>query len=99
MKYALDVIQRRSIKTGKEINNIILDISQNGGGNVVALYKIIGLIKGKQDRKAYSYSFNTLTKTLEESVYRAEIPNKYLDKNYKWFLLTSNLSFSALLML
>ncbi len=34
MKYALDVIQRRSIKTGKEINNIILDISQNGGGNV-----------------------------------------------------------------
>ncbi|MBT1370089.1 peptidase S41 [Mycoplasma bovis] len=95
MKYALDVIQRRSMETGKEINNIILDISQNGGGNVAALYKLIGLIKGKQDRKAYSYSFNTLTRTLEESVYRAEIPNKYLDKNYKWFLLTSNLSFSA----
>nr|WP_307924321.1 S41 family peptidase [Mycoplasmopsis bovis] len=96
MKYALDVIQRRSMETGKEINNIILDISQNGGGNVaLLLYKLIGLIKGKQDRKAYSYSFNTLTRTLEESVYRAEIPNKYLDKNYKWFLLTSNLSFSA----
>ncbi len=53
MKYALDVIQRRSMETGKEINNIILDISQNGGGNVVLLlYKLIGLIKGKQDRKA-----------------------------------------------
>nr|WP_307916955.1 hypothetical protein [Mycoplasmopsis bovis] len=38
MKYALDVIQRRSMETGKEINNIILDISQNGGGNVALLY-------------------------------------------------------------
>ncbi len=28
---------------------------------LLALYKLIGLIKGKQDRKAYSYSFNTLT--------------------------------------
>ncbi len=53
MKYALDVIQRRSMETGKEINNIILDISQNGGGNVaLLLYKLIELIKGKQDRKA-----------------------------------------------
>ncbi|TKA59036.1 hypothetical protein MBOVa_4410 [Mycoplasmopsis bovis 8790] len=95
MKYALDVIERRSIESGNQINNIILDISQNGGGNIAALYRLIGLIKGKQDRKAYSYSYNTLTRTLEESVYRAEIPNKYLDKNYNWFLLTSNLSFSA----
>ncbi|NLS34293.1 peptidase S41 [Mycoplasma agalactiae] len=95
MKYALDVIERRELATHSKISNIILDISQNGGGNIAALYRLIGLIKGKQDRKAYSYAYNTLTKTLEESVYRAEIPQKYLNKDYKWFLLTSNLSFSA----
>ncbi|NEU02911.1 peptidase S41, partial [Escherichia coli] len=56
IKYALDVIERRELATHSEISNIILDISQNGGGNIAALYRLIGLIKGKQDRKAYSYA-------------------------------------------
>ena len=72
------------------IENIILDLSWNTGGNVGALYRVLGFITDKPFQVS----------SIDGDTGGASTSSVYIDgvpcyKNLKWALLTSPLSFSA----
>ncbi|WP_029513426.1 S41 family peptidase [Mycoplasmopsis primatum] len=93
IKYALDVIYEYP----KRITNIILDISQNGGGSVAALYKVIGMMKESIESDTVYVYEDTLNNEYSWLTYNINIPKmyKYKSKSFMWYLLTSPLTFSA----
>lgn len=75
----------------KGCKNVILDVSINGGGLVVAMLKTLGFMTSEPISQIYHDAFiNSYT----ETKYSVTIPNsKYRELNYA--LLTSNYSFSC----
>lgn len=70
------------------IENVVIDVSFNAGGNVNAVFKLLALMTDKQvifkNGVAISNSLVTYT-----------ISNNIKTYNYKWFIKTSNLTYSA----
>lgn len=87
MEFILDIIKKES----PNFENIILDLTWNGGGNVGALYRVLGFITGNTPFKVSS-----IDEALDyRSTSYVQISNSpdYSDKN--WFFLTSPHTFSA----
>lgn len=75
----------------KGCKNVILDISMNGGGFLVAMLKTLGFMTSEPIPQIYHDAF---TNSYTETKYSVTIPNsKYRELNYA--LLTSNYSFSC----
>lgn len=85
----LEVMINEIEEENANVENIGLDISFNTGGNVGALYRIIGLMTDQPfassgfNRDTYSYSTTYITTSYESY------------SQYDWFLLTSYVTFSA----
>nr|WP_307914873.1 S41 family peptidase [Mycoplasmopsis bovis] len=98
MSKAMKMIKEHSEKN-RPIKRIILDLSLNGGGAIVAMKKVAGFLSSK-DQQIYTYE--KINKILDYSKFRVDIngDGKY-DKNdntngYKWYILAGVNTFSAL---
>jgi hypothetical protein len=85
------------IKSKPSITTIVLDLSYNTGGNVGAMFRVLGFMT---DEKLPYSNLNPLTGAAYTAYYEVDID---LDDNYdgdayseyKWVILTSSVSFSA----
>lgn len=78
------------LNTYPNIEHAILDITWNMGGNVGALYRVLGLIFNKP------FTVSNFDPTVDEkSTYLVEIDAPVSFDNLEWSLLTSRVSFSA----
>ncbi|EIN15056.1 Hypothetical protein, predicted lipoprotein [Mycoplasmopsis agalactiae 14628] len=97
MSKAMKMIKEHSEKN-TPIKRIILDLSLNGGGAIVAMKKVAGFLSGK-DQQLYTYE--KINKILDYSKFRVDINNdKKYDENdntneYKWYILAGVNTFSA----
>lgn len=88
----------KDIQNHGGINNIILDLSLNGGGNIGAMYRVFGFLTNKD---AIDYSYNTLTNEFSKLCYKIDTnrDGNYNDNDsfdsYNWSILTSISTFSA----
>lgn len=85
------------IKQHKEVKDILLDISQNGGGSIAAMERVLGFITDKVLKYA---TYDTLTNEYRINYYKVDTNSDgYYDDDaydqYRWTLLTSINSFSA----
>ncbi|WFQ90312.1 S41 family peptidase [Mycoplasma feriruminatoris] len=80
----------KSLKQAQEkgIENIIFNVTQNGGGFIGAAYEIMGFLT---DKPFKVYNYNPLSK--EQKV--ETIKSKYNKFNFNYYILTSPYSFSA----
>ena len=87
----------KEIETKGNVSDIVLDLSLNGGGNIGAMYRVLGFIT---DQKILSPSYNFLSHNYEISKIYVDTDgdgnysNDVYD-NYKWYFLTGIRSFSA----
>lgn len=78
------------LKEYPEIKHAVLDITWNMGGNVGALYRVIGLLFNKP------FTVSNFDPTIgEQSTYLVEIDAPATFDHLEWSLLTSRVSFSA----
>ncbi|AZZ65201.1 hypothetical protein DMC14_000005 [Metamycoplasma phocicerebrale] len=81
-----------------EVKNVILDISQNGGGNLGAMIRVLGLLTNKDIQ---TNNFNTLSRADITYKYKVDAnkDKNYEDKdafdNFNYFILTGKNTFSA----
>ena len=98
MRYCLSNIAQYETKYQKKINNIVLDLSLNGGGNLGALERVLGFITDENIPFAIYNSLGGLY-SYEESAIDADNDDDYEDKDaysqYNWYILTSSNTFSA----
>ena len=94
--YMKEMLSRIEERGG--INNILLDLSQNGGGNMGAVFRILGLFSdqdvvygGKDVLSGSGYAVRLKVDADEDKDYGDE--DAY--SSYKWGILTSSLTFSA----
>nr|WP_307938524.1 S41 family peptidase [Mycoplasmopsis bovis] len=98
MSKAMKMIKEHS-KKNKPIKRIILDLSLNGGGAIVAMKKVAGFLSSK-DQQIYTYE--KINKILDYSKFRVDIngDGKYYKNDntngYKWYILAGVNTFSAL---
>ena len=92
MRWALNNISNKNIK------NVVLDLSINGGGNVAALLKVLGFMSN-DDIEYIDYNF--LFKTKMSSIIKidsnddGEFSDDDAYTNYNWYVLSSFNTFSA----
>lgn len=83
-----------------KVKNVVIDDSQNGGGYVYILGKLLALIS--KDNKGVIYTQNELTKEISKSTFQVDSNNDNVyDENdaygndFDFYILTSNQSFSC----
>ena len=92
VKYALDNV------SGQGIENVVLDLSQNGGGNVGALFRVLGFISDDSiEYCSHDYLFNSTLSSLIDIDIDNDGNFEDLDaySEYKWHVLSSYNTFSA----
>ncbi|MCY2902999.1 S41 family peptidase [Mycoplasmopsis arginini] len=86
------------ISKNKKIKNVVIDISQNGGGNIGAMYRVLGLLTN-DDIIAHSHEMQSNAKTTENYKIDANKDGNYNDNdafdNFNYYILTSKNTFSA----
>lgn len=92
MQYAMDQIKDKNIK------NVVVDMSLNGGGNVGALFRALGFLSN-DPIDVYQKNFANGTTNLSKLTVDTNGDNKY-DENdgyeeYNWYVLASLNTFSA----
>ena len=85
------------IKQYSEVKDILLDVSQNGGGNISAMERVLGFFT---DNVLKYETYDTLTNEYHIDYYKIDTnADGYYDDDaynqYRWTLLTSINSFSA----
>ena len=80
-----------------EIQDVVLDLSLNGGGNIGAMHRTLGFLT---DKVLLNYSYNTLTNEYSCSYFKVDTDGDgYYDDDvyhqYRWTILSSMNSFSA----
>ena len=92
----------RTLVDGQEVKvkNVVIDDSQNGGGYVFILGKLLALIS--KDNKAVLYTQNELTKEISKSTFQVDSnedgvydANDCYGNDFDFYILTSNQSFSC----
>ncbi len=83
--------------THNEIQDVVLDLSLNGGGNIGAMHRTLGFLT---DKVLLNYSYNTLTNEYSCSYFKVDTDGDgYYDDDvyhqYRWTILSSMNSFSA----
>lgn len=92
MRHCMEDIIKHS-----EINDIVLDLSLNGGGNIAALRKTLGFLT---DEVILDYDYNTLTNEYTCTQFKVDTDgdgnydNDAYDQ-YRWTILSSMNTFSA----
>ncbi|WP_438340753.1 S41 family peptidase [Mycoplasma sp. 125] len=82
----------------KNIKNVVIDISRNGGGNIGAMYRAVGLLTNKD---IVVHSKSLLSGIIETQKYKidANKDGNYYDndafENFNYYILTSKNTFSA----
>ncbi len=86
--------------TEVKVKNVVIDDSQNGGGYIYILGKLLALLS--KDNKGYVYLRNELTNAITKTEYRVDSnkdgvfdENDSFGKDFDFFILTSNQSFSC----
>ena len=93
MLNAMDIIKKQN-----NIENIVVDLTTNGGGNLGAMYSAVGFLTNDNINLP---SYNTLTKEFRLDYYAIDSDDDgdYKDKDaytqYNWYILTSRNTFSA----
>lgn len=93
MLNAMDIIKRQN-----NIENIVVDLTTNGGGTLGAMYSAIGFLTNDNIKLP---SYNTLTKEFRLDYYAIDSDDDgdYKDNDayaqYNWYILTSRNTFSA----
>ncbi|CRH57018.1 carboxy-terminal protease [Chlamydia trachomatis] len=86
------------ISKNKKIKNVVIDISQNGGGNIGAMYRVLGLLTNN-DIVSHSHEMQSNAKTTENYKIDANKDGNYNDNdafdNFNYYILTSKNTFSA----
>lgn len=93
MKDAMNQIEAHG-----NIKNVIMDISQSPGGNLGALYRVLGFLTNRNLMSSFYYDFGDIL--ISETVQLdTNLDNSYADddsySNYNWSILTSNFTYSA----
>ena len=86
MKHDLEIIN-----ADKNVKNVIIDVSMNGGGNIGAMIRVLGYLTNNDINLYYKDLINSQNQKLSYSV---DISNS-INTNYKYYILTSGNSFSA----
>lgn len=98
MKKAMEKIEEYNKKNGGKIKKVILDLSLNGGGTIVAMWKVIGFMTNKP---IYMWDQEILNQWVYERYANIDTngDDKYDDKDgfpqYKWYVLSGINTFSA----
>lgn len=92
MKYVMN-----DIKTHDEINDVCIDLSNNGGGNIAAMVNALGFIS---DDFIYYNIVDTLTKSTVRAAFEVDTDGDGIFTNdayskYRWTVLSSLGTFSA----
>lgn len=92
MKYTLDKLENRNV------TNVVVDVSQNGGGNMGALLRVLGLLSDDSiEYISYDYLFNSRTNGLIDIDVDGD--GNYEDNDayseFNWYILSSLDTFSA----
>lgn len=92
MRHCMDDIVKHT-----EVNDIVLDLSLNGGGNIGAMYRTLGFLT---DKVLLDYEYDTLTNEYSCSHFKIDTDGDgYYDDDaydqYRWTILSSMNSFSA----
>ncbi len=75
-------------ETNPDVDNVVIDLTNNGGGNVGAVWRLFGYMT---EDPFYYHSMNPL----ENSVYTYEISSDYVAYDFNWYILISPVTFSA----
>lgn len=86
MKHDLEIINNY-----KDVKNVIIDISLNGGGNIGAMIRVLGYLTNNNISLHYKDLINSQNQMIS---YHVDISNS-INTNYKYYILTSGNSFSA----
>lgn len=86
-----------NIRQHSEVHDVLLDLSQNGGGDMSALYRVLGFLT---DTVIPHYTYNTLTNEYSCQSMKIDTDGDglYDDDsydNYRWTILSSLNTFSA----
>ena len=92
MRHCMDDIVKHT-----EVNDVVLDLSLNGGGNIGAMYRALGFLT---DKVLLDYEYDTLTNEYSCSHFKIDTDGDgYYDDDaydqYRWTILSSMNSFSA----
>ena len=92
MRYCIN-----DIKNHNGINDVLIDLSLNGGGSIAAMQRALGFIT---DKVLYDYSYNTLTDNYSYYTFKVDTDGDGLYDDdaynqYRWTVLTSINTFSA----
>ena len=92
MRHCMDDIVKHT-----EVNDVVLDLSLNGGGNIGAMYRTLGFLT---DKVLLDYEYDTLTNEYSCSHFKIDTDSDgYYDDDaydqYRWTILSSMNSFSA----
>lgn len=86
MKHDLEIINNY-----KDVKNVIIDISLNGGGNIGAMIRVLGYLTNNNISLHYKDLINSQNQMIS---YHVDISNS-INTNYKYYIHTSGNSFSA----
>lgn len=93
MLHSMDIIKQQN-----NIENIVIDLTTNGGGTLGAMYSAVGFLTNDNIKLP---SYNTLTEEFRLDYYAIDSDNDgdYKDNDaytqYNWYILTSHNTFSA----
>ncbi len=88
----------KEIKTHNEIENVVFDITVNGGGDTNALTALTGLISNQFDTTMYnvlSEGYSTLRYKVDTNLDGLYDENDGYQDQFNFYILTSNFSFSC----
>lgn len=98
MRYAMDRIAEHDRESETTTRNVVLDLAWNGGGSIAAMWRALGFLT---DEPIEYLTRSTISGATSAEYYAvdADGDGDFTDDDaydqYKWYVLTSKLSFSA----
>ena len=98
MRYAMDRIAEHDKESGTTTKNVVLDLAWNGGGSIAAMWRALGFLTN-EPIEYLTCSTISGAASAEHYAVDADGDGDFTDDDaydqYKWYVLTTKLSFSA----
>ena len=98
MKNAMDTIEKHEETTGTPVENVVLDLTVNGGGSLAAMISVLGFMTDEPIMYTYGNGISEeeyIEYYLVDTDEDGDVRDEDAYDMYDWYVLTSPLTFSA----